>query len=778
MPDQKCTNTRFPSDWRRVTLLWFAGLICLTLSEAHEDEHESALANKGVHVERDIVLLEKPAYEALGPELASVQRRTLTRTVLATGNLEVSPAARAWVSTWLPGRVEQITVELGQSVEAGHIIAWIRSSEWERLVANFSVAITEEEAARLEWQRIDSLYRDGLASRREWLETRARWQEKQNTVLVNRLQVMAVAGELANPGSFLPVRTPIAGRVVRIFSTVGREVEPQHPIVEILGDQPLWFRAQVPQYYTPLVQIGQTARVRLRTMGQAEPWQAMVFARSGRIDPKTLTETIWLTFTSEPSVNLQTGLQGVAQIEIERREHVLAVPASAVVREGMETYVFVQRDPEKSPNCCPELDQAHTANHASFRPEAAFERVPFLAGLETPDWVEVKEGLSEGQRVVLTGRHQLAVLLPPQGDGEFRVSNLAWKQSGLRVEPVSFQAILPTVSLEARIAALPTTLQAIHLPLAGKLHRLLLTTPTPVRAGQPIAEFQSLELQQWQLAWLQAELTARAQREIVKGYGELLAAGAPLPEQVVRNAELAAQSAETQAASWKHRLTQWVGLDEAQLEAVLQKRELISSLTLRAPRDGWLIPAELATGQFVSPNESVAELLPMQGWYVRARVPEPMWNLLQPGAKARFRPALIGQPAWQAQVLRLEDLADENGQRLAWAQLLDAPASLAENLAGMLNVELQENGQARLAVPISAIWWEGTEAAVFVYHRDRDVFEYRPVRIGQRNHLWAEIIHGLHAGEEIAVTRIADLRRHYGRLRLSGQGVYCDRCRD
>jgi multidrug efflux pump subunit AcrA (membrane-fusion protein) len=115
---------------------------------------------------------------------------------------------------------------------------------------------------------------------------------------------------------------------------------------------------------------------------------------------------------------------------------------------------------------------------------------------------------------------------------------------------------------------------------------------------------------------------------------------------------------------------------------------------------------------------------------------------------------------------------------LAWVQLLDAPASVPENLAGMLSVELPENGQARLAVPISAIWWEGTESAVFVYHRDRDIFEYRPVRIGQRNDLWAEIIHGLHAGEEIAVTCIPDLRRHYGRLRLSGQGVYCDHCRD
>jgi|GEM_PF-1692230 len=766
--------------WRRLVMVWAAALLCLAFSEADEDDHhhdDHDLTSRGTRVVHSAVLLEEPAYQALAPQLASVQRQTLSRTVLATGQLVTRPEARAWAASWLPGRIEQILVELGQPVQAGQIIAWIRSSDWEKLLAQLAVAQREEAAARLEWQRIDSLHREGLTSRREWLEARARWQEKETTLLVNRLQVLALAGEEVGPGALLSVRSPITGRVARIFSAAGRDADPQKPIAEILDDRILWFRAQVPQYYAPLVQIGQSARVRLRASTKSAPLRATVFARSGRIDTKTLSETVWLAFDEPPDSSLRPGLQGVAQIEVQRRENVLAVPASAVVREGLETYVFVQKPPQECHDCCDAEAQPNGEHAATFQPCAAYQRVQFLAGMETPDFVEVLDGLHEGEQVVVTGRHQLAVLVPPLGGGEFRISPLARKQSGLCVEPASFQLVSPTVSLEARITPAPTARQAVNLPLAGKLHRLLVATPGPVRAGQPIAELASLELQQWQLSWLQAELSAHAARETLKGYRELLASGAPLPEQVIRAAELAEQSAQILADSWKNRLTQLAGLTPTQLEALRQKHELAPILTLRAPRDGWLIPTDLAVGQFLSVGESPAELLPQRGWQIRARVPDPLWGLIQPGAVARFRPAWSGQPVWSARIARLEDAAEENGQRYAWAELLGTDLPLPESLTGMLTVELSGNGTAKLAVPLSALWWEGTEAAVFVYHRPHDLFEYRPVRVGQRNDLWAEIVHGLQAGEEVAVTCVPDLRRHYGRLRTD-QGVYGDHHHD
>lgn len=766
------TGTCRGRDWasecsRRSILLTLVGLVCLAVADAHE-EHE-ALSSKGVHVESNAVLLESRAWKALSPQLAKVQRRTLRRTVLATGQLTLPLNARAYAVSWLPGRIDKMEVELGQKVQAGQVVAWVRSGEWEKLLGDYAVAQNEAAAARLEWQRVDALHRERLASRQEWLLARARWQEKENALLVSRLQVQALAKGEASSGVLLPVFSPIAGRVSRLFVGVGRQIEPSQPVVEILDSAQLWFRAQLPQFYSPLVQIGQSAEVRLRAFPDAEPLAARVLARSHRIDPQTHTETVWLELCEPSPAHWQPGMQGIAQIEVMRRDNVLAVPSAAVFREGMETYAFVAREPKQ---CCHEGEQScETRHHAPELFHAAFERVLFTPGLTTPDWVEVCDGLQEGEDVVTAGRHQLAVLVPPPGGGEFRVSTLAWKQAGLRVQQATFQTIRLTRTLEAQVAILPSLRRQLHAPLAGMVQRWSLSWPGTVQQGQRIVELASWELQQWQLAWLQAELSAQTQESLLTSYRELLSQGVLLPEQTIRQAELSWHSARSLAESWKLRLCQIAGLTEAQLQTLQREHKLINTLVLAAPTDGWVIPNEIAIGQFVSTEPTVAEILPMSAAQVRARVPDTLWNEVRRAQVARFRPAWSGRPVWSARVFLLEDIQTGNEQRYLWAQLEDVPDHVPVNLSGTLTLEVNGSDAAVLVVPTSALWWEGNQPAVFVYHRDTDTFEYRPVKLGQGNDQWTEIQAGLQAGEEVAITAVPELRRHYGRLR-SSTGIY------
>jgi Cu(I)/Ag(I) efflux system membrane fusion protein len=287
----------------------------------------------------------------------------------------------------------------------------------------------------------------------------------------------------------------------------------------------------------------------------------------------------------------------------------------------------------------------------------------------------------------------------------------------------------------------------------------------------------SWELQQWQLAWLQAELSAQTQQSLVNAYRQLVAQGVPLPDPVLRNAELALQSARTLASSWKSRLSQLAGLSEAQLQALLQQHQLVSRVALTAPQEGWAVPAELAVGQFLTPDQALAEILPSSVPQIRARVPEPLWNAIRQASAGRFRPAWVGWPVWSARLFYLEEIQTADQQRFVWAQLQDAPENLPLNLRGSLTVDINGSQAAVLAVPATALWREGNQWAVFVYHRDRDTFEYRPVVVGKVNDQWAEIRTGLQPGEEVAVTCVPDLRRHYGRLR-SATGIYSGHCED
>ncbi|MCS7015251.1 MAG: efflux RND transporter periplasmic adaptor subunit [Gemmatales bacterium] len=757
----------------RWALLLLTVLACLTLSDAHE-EHQ-ALNSKGAHVEDNLVFLERRAWEALAPQLAQVERRTLRRTVLATGQLTVPPNARAVASSWLPGRIEKITVELGQSVQAGQVVAWVRSADWEKLLTDYVVAQNEAAAARLEAQRINSLYREALVSRQEWLEAQARRREKENALLITRLQIRALVEEIPSPDALLPVRSPISGHVARFHAAVGEDIEPRHPILEILNTSAVWMRASVPQFYSALIAPGQTAEVRLRAVSSGEPIRARVLARSQQIDPATLTETVWIELLDPLSPHWRIGMPGTVRIEVARRENVLAIPASAVIQEGMETYAFVARSPDI---CCREHDHdAEALNNSHQEIHAAFERVFFIPGMTTPDWVEVSSGLQEGDQVVTAGRHQLAVLLPPRHEGEFRLSPQAWQRYEVRIEPVSFHPVRDTLTLEASIAISPSLQQQLHSPVSGILHRWHVLAPGPVRQGQVVAEVVSWELQQWQLAWLQTELAAQSHESMISAYRELIAHGVPLSEQLLRNTELTWRSTRTLADNFKSRLRKLAGLSEHQLHELLHEHKLVAHLELTAPCQGWALPSSWACGQFLSPSQSILEIWPRTTPAVRARLPEFMSSGLSETSAARFRPSLAGKPFWPAHIFYFEPGRLGEHQRYLWAQLEAIPAQLPMQLKGTLTVEL--NGQASpvLAVPASALWWEGNQPAVFVYHHDRDVFEYRPVVVGKMNDLWAEILSGLQAGEYIATSAVADLRRHYGRLR-SGTGFYCEHCRD
>src|SRR5205823_3489836 len=66
-------------------------------------------------------------------------------------------------------------------------------------------------------------------------------------------------------------------------------------------------------------------------------------------------------------------------------------------------------------------------------------------------------------------------------------------------------------------------------------------------------------------------------------------------------------------------------------------------------------------------------------------------------------------------------------------------------------------GSPTLAVPLSAVVWEGTQAYVFV-EEPRGTFERRSVRTGAADDRWVVIQEGIEAGERVAVRGALELR--------------------
>ncbi len=109
---------------------------------------------------------------------------------------------------------------------------------------------------------------------------------------------------------------------------------------------------------------------------------ARVKFTEGRISPETRTVSL-VGELENPLGQFRPGMFVWVSVAVEKPRPVLAVPAGAILRHEQVSFVFVAEGPE------------------------AFRRVDVTPGLETPDYVEIKSGLTAGQQVVDQGAFYL-----------------------------------------------------------------------------------------------------------------------------------------------------------------------------------------------------------------------------------------------------------------------------------------------------------------------------------------------------------------------------------
>lgn len=136
---------------------------------AHDDHDEHDAHDEHDHEpsEEGVVVLTARQIEASGIRVVSVGHGGGTESRLS-GRVESAVDARAVVAAITGGRVEQIHVAPGSSVEAGQLLAVIVSGEAATLRANADAAVAEAEAARLAYQRDLNLVEQGLSLVRTW----------------------------------------------------------------------------------------------------------------------------------------------------------------------------------------------------------------------------------------------------------------------------------------------------------------------------------------------------------------------------------------------------------------------------------------------------------------------------------------------------------------------------------------------------------------------------------------------------------------------------------
>ncbi len=177
-----------------------------------------------------------------------------------------------------------------------------------------------------------------------------------------------------------PVESTLNGFVGRVFVDVGANVGPQTPVALVVNMDAVKIYLDVPEMYLPRIVLGQPATVRVDAWPE-EKFIGKVTKISPVIDMATRTAPVEI-LVDNPDHRLMSGMFAYVDLILETRKNVPVILKEAVIGKNHNVFVFI------------------VENH-----KAVLKQISL--GIRQGPLLEVKEGLKEGDEVVVMGQQRL-----------------------------------------------------------------------------------------------------------------------------------------------------------------------------------------------------------------------------------------------------------------------------------------------------------------------------------------------------------------------------------
>ncbi len=316
-----------------------AGLLgCQKGAEGPPDAATQTAIRRGDHIEI-------PADSPLRPRLQirAVQYQSVRRSLEAPAEVEADPARMARITPPLAGRVVKLFVRFGDTVTPGQPLLELDSPDLVAAQTDYLRAKSALAQAERTLSRQQDLRKNGIGAQRE-VEQAQTDRDLANSELERatlRLKLLGMdPGALGRP---LPVRSPIAGRVVEYHVAPGEfRNDLSDPLMTVADLSTVWVTASVQEKDLRRVQAGEDASASFAAY-PGESWPGKVLFVGDLIKPETRTIQVRISFANQDR-RLRPGMFGSVKFT-EKAAPELVVETPAIVLLGDASFVFVEESP-------------------------------------------------------------------------------------------------------------------------------------------------------------------------------------------------------------------------------------------------------------------------------------------------------------------------------------------------------------------------------------------------------------------------------------------------
>jgi RND family efflux transporter MFP subunit len=264
------------------------------------------------------------------------------------------------------GYVSELRVDIGARVKAGQTLARIAVPE---LIQARNAAVADVATQRSAYDRTVELAAHNSITQRAVTEAKGRLD-----------MALARQGQAEAELEYTTIEAPFDGvvtfRTIDLGDSVYQASSPKgktEPLLRVARIDTIRVKTYVPELDSVWADVGDAATVTFEAL-PGRVFASKVARVSGALDSTTRTMLVEIDLPNADG-SIRPGLYGRARIALERREHALVLPSSAVkVGEGGAQVFVVTGD--------------------------VLRRKSVALGLVDSQWTEIASGLDEGERVV------------------------------------------------------------------------------------------------------------------------------------------------------------------------------------------------------------------------------------------------------------------------------------------------------------------------------------------------------------------------------------------
>lgn len=248
----------------------------------------------------------------------------------------VEAVDQATLSAQTPGRVQELPLDVGDTVEAGQIVAYLtdieQRSRQRQAEANLRSAEALLAEVELSYERTARMVRDELMPQAAYDQIKAR-RDTARAALASARAAVREAGEQV---AYTQVRSPYAGVIAERLAEVGEAVGAGQPLLTLLSEDRFRVQVRIPQSEAASVREFGRGALLLDDGRRIEAERVTVFPRA---DAATHSVRVRVDLPPLRPAPMPGSVAKVAFAldEVER----LLLPASAVRQRGEVSMVYV-----------------------------------------------------------------------------------------------------------------------------------------------------------------------------------------------------------------------------------------------------------------------------------------------------------------------------------------------------------------------------------------------------------------------------------------------------